>query len=540
MPPMNPLRAAWDYLRGADLQAQQLPRTEALGQNKATPPPTERKLYYWPDIGAAITLGTLVHGPGASELLGAATGHSQDANSAVFATLMAICNAYSAAPLRVYERTSKGSPEIVPEHPLELLWRRPNRHMTGKELAWWVQWAKHVHGNAYFRKVRAGNPDTGNVIELWPVSPTVIAPVTTREDRRRGAFISYYKWEYETGKFAELAPEQVVHYKFGIDDYDHRLGVSPLKRLLREVLTDEEATRFTEALLRNFAIPGMVATTQGDLSEAEADEIKQKLSMKFGSDQRGNVAVLTEGMTVSQFGFSPQQMDMKILHNIPETRIAAVFGVPAIVVGLAAGLERSTYANVREAREMLFEQKILPDYEFDTARLDLQLLPDFTSDPKLFCAYDLLDVRALQEDENQRWARLTSSLQAGGITRNTYLNELGYDPEPDTDDVVYVPTSVKPTKPEDLAKEPEPVPMAEGEGEGEGADQETLPDDRAGQRRLPAPRDDEEEAERQRRLPARERLRLLEQRQRRPHRHGSRRTSSRRSLRRCGNWRFPH
>lgn len=452
----NPLRAAWDYLRGADLQP---PRTALPAPAAATKtqPVVEQKLYYNTDVGAAIRLGTLVHGPGASELLGMAYGAGQDGNSAVFATLMAICNAYPAAPLRVYRRTTKGSPEIVDNHPLEQLLRRPNPHMTGKELVWWMQWALHVYGNAYWRKVRAGNPLTGNVVELWPVSPATLEPRTTREDRARGMFISHYRHEYETGKYENLPVENVVHFKFGVDDYDHRLGTSPLKRLLREVMTDDEATKFTDNLLHNYAVPGLVAQTQADLDEATADAIKQKLSSKFGNGNQGNVAVLDNGMTMQQFGFSPQQMDMKALHNIPETRIAAVFGVPAIVVGLAAGLERSTFSNVREAREMLFEQKILPSYEFDAARLDLQLLPDFATDPALFCAYDILDVRALQEDENQRWTRLTASLEKGGITRNTYLNELGYDPETD-EDVIYVPSSVTPTKPEDLAAPPEPAP----------------------------------------------------------------------------------
>jgi HK97 family phage portal protein len=334
----NPLRAAWDYLRGADLQPPRTP-LPAPGAATKTQPVLEQKLYYNTDVGAAIRLGTLVHGPGASELLGMAYGAGQAANSAVFACLSTICTAYTEAQPRVYRLPRDGgTPEVLPEHPLEVLLDEPNPALTGIELRWWTQWALKVDGNAYWHKARAGDGTTGNVVALWPRSPGTIAPITTKADRQRGVFVSFYRWEYETGKYQDIPPENVVHFRAGLDDYDLRLGCSALKRLLRQVSTDEEATAFTDALLKNYAVPGLVAQAQGDLDEATADAIKQKLSTKFGSGNQGNVAVLDNGMTLASFGFSPQQMDMKTLHRVPEERIAAVLGVPAIVAGLGAGL----------------------------------------------------------------------------------------------------------------------------------------------------------------------------------------------------------
>jgi len=503
----------------------QLPRTEALSQSKGVMRPgaaptsaPERKLYYYDDIGAAIRLGTLVHGPGASELLGYATGHGQDANSAVFACLTKVCTAYTEAQPKVYRfPRDGGSPDVLPDHPLEVLLDEPNPHLTGIELRWWTQWALKVHGNAYWRKARAGNPDTGNVVELWPISPTLVAPITSREDRRRGIFISHYRWEYETGKFEDIPLHNLVHFRAGLDDYDHRLGVSGLRRLLRQVSTDEEATRFTDSLLRNYAVPGLVAKTDADLQQQDADAIKQKLSFSFGAGQRGNVAVLDNGMDVAQFGFSPEQMNLAALHRVPEERIAAVIGIPAIIAGLGAGLERSTYSNFREAREMFTEQDILPLYVADAAVINRHLKPDFTTDRRLQVQFDIAKMRALQEDEDARYKRLTEALSKGGITLNTYLSELGFPPEPNGD-IYYLPTTIKPTKPEDLAKAPDPMPLP---GAADGTDDPALADGRSGQRRLPPPGDaGDDEGQEQRSLPAgqrmtkaRLRLRVLEGRQ---------------------------
>mgnify|MGYP003580605042 CR=1 FL=1 len=142
----NPLTAALGYLRGDDLKAR-VPQTPPL-----TPKGMGRKLWYYNDwgIGVALRMGTLVHGPGATELLGQAFGnYGQDANSAVFACLAYIGRKFPSAPLRVWRRDPEGGePDVVPDHPLEELVARPNGHMTGKELWYWTQWAKHTSGNA--------------------------------------------------------------------------------------------------------------------------------------------------------------------------------------------------------------------------------------------------------------------------------------------------------------------------------------------------------------------------------------------------------
>jgi phage portal protein BeeE len=131
---------------------------------------------------------------------------------------------------------------------------------------------------------------------------------------------------------------------------------------------------------------------------------------------------------MKQYGFSPEQMDMKALHRVPEERIAAVLRVPAIIAGLGAGLDRSTYANFREAREMFAEMTILPLYGFDQATVNTQLLPDFTNDPRVSTAFDITDLRALQEDEDKKYARLNIGVQGRWVTKNEARADVGLSP----------------------------------------------------------------------------------------------------------------
>lgn len=419
----NPVAAAWDFLRGNDLKVT-LPEPEPERKELAT---------FWPGVPPG-TPGTGLYQrflpdspptwvPGAPRSAGAA------ANSAVFACLNVICTAFPEPPLRVFRRQTEGEPRALPDHPLQALLDRPNPYHSVTELWYWIQFAKHVHGNAYLEKVRAGDPDAGNVVELWPLSPTRMEPITTPEDRRRGVLISWYEYETEPGKRRRLRPEDVVHFRLGLEDADHRLGCSPLRRLLQEIASDEETTRFMLALLGNCAVPGLIVTTPDrTLSQEDAERLKANISTRFSGDSRGTVGVLNNGATAAQFGFSPEQLDLKALHRVPEERISAVMRVPAIVAGLGAGLDRSTYANVREAREMFTETTLVPLWNDDAGTVNLQLLPDFDRNRRTFCKFDLTDVRALQEDEDKKYARLDLGVQHKWITVNEARQDVGLPP----------------------------------------------------------------------------------------------------------------
>jgi HK97 family phage portal protein len=207
----------------------------------------------------------------------------------------------------------------------------------------------------------------------------------------------------------------------GVDDNDHRLGMSPLQRVIREVCSDEEAMRFTQALLTNMGAVGLVVTLPPNvpMTREEAEELRGRIDDKFAADGRGRTTVLTNGATMTQTGFNPQQLNLKDAHRIPEERIAAVLGVHPMVAGLGAGLDRSTFSNFEEARDALYEQTVVPLYEADAETWQKHLLrPDFDTNKAVSVRYDISDVRALQEDQNDIYARLSMAVEKKWITRN--------------------------------------------------------------------------------------------------------------------------
>jgi HK97 family phage portal protein len=431
----NPIIA---FLRGDHLARKRQPEPPPAPAEKVL----ERKLYLYPDylnpvvasdpdIYAAIRMGTLVHGPGATELTYGAW-HYNDANSAVFACLSAIATAYPEAPAKVYKNPGPDQ-EDLPDHPLKQLLDRPNPYISREDLWHYTQWCKHVSGNAYWRKIRSAGPGT-NVIALWPISPMRIQPVTTKADAQNGIFISYYAYSYDPSQDPEQIPAQdIVHFRLGVDDKDHRVGCSPLARLVREVAGDDEAHSWQAAMLSNGGSVGMLIQVPIDsnITQDQAEEMKARFEERFGGNNRGRTGVLMGGASAQPYGFSPEQMDMKQLHRIPEERISAVLRVPAIIAGLGAGLDRSTYANFREAREMFAEMTLLPLYYFDAATLNMQLTPEFTSDPHTQVIFDTTDLRALQEDEDAKYQRLDLGVRGGWIRKNEARTDVGLPPDMD-------------------------------------------------------------------------------------------------------------
>jgi HK97 family phage portal protein len=452
----NPLDVALGWLRGTDLQPAEVAATEvAVGS-------VQRKLFQWQDPGALIVPPTMVTGP-AQWFYADPIVAQTDGNSAVWSCLLALSNAHIEPPLKVWRgdpdsAVGVATAEWLADSALQLLLMDPNPVHTPPEVWFWTSWAKHTDGNAYLRKVRSGDPNTGNVVQLWPISPRLIRPITYKGSPN---FIDAYRYSYAPGKYDDIDPRNIVHFRIGIDDQDHRLGLSPIKRLLREIASDQSATQYTDALLRNFGIPGLVVTVpqNSSLNEQQADEIKQRIEQRFGYENRGNVGVLTAGATIAQFGFSPDQLNMKELHEVPETRICAVMGVPPVIAGLSSGLGQSqNYASMKVIRENFTELTVVPLWRMDAAKLNKELRPDFTAETTVRIGYDLSMVRALQEDRNQLFTRLDNAVRTGWVLPNEARAEVGYAPKPWGE----VPM-------------PQPAPLVSGGGAGQQTNAGTVP-----------------------------------------------------------------
>jgi HK97 family phage portal protein len=378
-------------------------------------------------------------------------------NAAVMACVLWFCRTFPEAPLRVSTLDRKGQPQPDEQHPLKQLLDTPNPYYSG-ELLWYGTLADWMlTGNAYWLKVRSG---AGRVIELWWVPSTMIEPKWPDDG---SAYLSHYDYT-PNAKPIRVETADVVHFRYGLDPQNTRKGLSPLASLFREVFTDDEAANYTASMLRNVGVPPVVISPELDkdgngpkMDQAGADEVKGRFQDLSTGDERGKAIVMRGATKITTLGFKPSDMDTKSSRRIPEERISAIFGTPAVVVGLGAGLDRSTFANFSEAREAAYESNVIPSQRLLAGELRTQLLPDFGDRAKLRIDFDLSEVRVLQTDQNALHQRAREDLKAGLLSRNQALEVIGEEPDP-SGDVIYVPIGVTVTPADALTEQPLPAP----------------------------------------------------------------------------------
>lgn len=304
--------------------------------------------------------------------------------------------------------------EKVPDHPLLALLKKPNEYYDGELLLQGIVLSLALSGNGYCIIVPS---KTGMPNELWWTPHTMIHP---RWPEDGSVFISHYEYSPDGQKKFSIDPTDVIHFRFGLDINDPRMGLNPLRTIQRESYTDQEAANWVASLMRNGAYPGIIISPNDanrPYSPEEKERAEKKLMQRFTGDNRGKPLVMSGSTTVANFGWSPMEVDMRGIRRLPEERISAVMNLPAVVAGLGAGLDRSTFSNMAEAREMAYESAIIPLQKLLAKTIAQNLLSRYEDDINQWKLYfDTSNIRVLAEDELRKAQRCVA-LVRGGIMR---------------------------------------------------------------------------------------------------------------------------
>ncbi|MFZ9311747.1 MAG: phage portal protein, partial [Arenimonas sp.] len=361
-------------------------------------------------------------------------------NSAFNQCLAWITRNFPQGVFQVIREQRDGTKKPVENHPLTDLVYMPNGGY-GADALWAGTLASYfLDGNAYWIKVRNVR-GLGVPSALWYCPHWMIEPAWSSDG---GEFISHYEYRVN-GKTVKLKIDDVVHFRFGLDPNNTRKGRSPMRAVLREAFTDDEASYFAAALLKNMAIPGVVLAPSESIgmNATKAEQIKELWKRKFGGDNRGEPLILDFQASIDTIGFSPNDLNFEVLRRIPEERISGAFGIPAIVAGLGVGLDASTYNNLANLKKSAFEECLMPAWECFADTLATQLLPDFTTRPDEWCRFDVANVRALQENEDARHKRIREDFHQGLISFNESRSALGLPPLP-AGDYWLIPNNARP------------------------------------------------------------------------------------------------
>lgn len=340
------------------------------------------------------------------------------ANAAVYGCILALAIGFSEPPRKVYDLDGKP----LPKHALQKLLRRPNSLMSEAEFSTYcIVWLA-IGGNLYIHKVRS---KAGKVIELWPYHAGHVTPIPGGPN-----WIKYYEYDPGTGVKIRIEPEDMIHMKWPLPDPEQPwMATPPLLHAAREVDTDNEATKYLFSLLKNDALPRTVIEMPADssLSPDQFKRLKQQFNERYGGDKRGSVGLLEGGAKLNRIALNMQELAFESLRRVPEARIAMAFRVPPVIAGLNVGLEFGNDRASFEGALFQFTSGILTTlWRLMESELSQSLGMEFGDEIEI--KHDLSMVRALQENENDKWKRLDMAVRGGWVTPNEARSKVGFDP----------------------------------------------------------------------------------------------------------------
>lgn len=350
-------------------------------------------------------------------------------NSAVAICLGWIGDNFPEPRLVIEKRAAAGPVEQLYEHAALSLVENPNPYYDGDALLAATAMSYAGHGNAYWYKARNA---AGRVAELWFVPHWRVRPVWPEDGSE---FISGYVYTVD-GHETPWRREDVVHFRFGMDGRNQRLGQSRLWPVLREVVTDNEAATLMAALLRNMGILGVLispASADVEIDDADAEAMRAQYRDRHTGESGGMPFISSAPLKVDRLGLTPEELALDKLRNVPESRICAALRLSGMVVGLNVGDTQRTFSNYAQARRAAYEDCLGPMHRRIARTLSRELLPELGGKPGERIGWDYTQVIALQDDRMEVYRQSTMAVRGGWMQVNEARRRAGLADDPGQD-----------------------------------------------------------------------------------------------------------
>lgn len=348
-------------------------------------------------------------------------------NAVVFKCIEDISRAVSSVP--VYVKID--GKDASDSHPLYKLLARPNpataREPMIKELATWLL----ATGNTYIEAVTPGKIPA----ELWVKKSHKVRVKPGRN------MVAAYEYNAAFGG-VEWPVDQVtgrcdlLHIKSTslTDDF---YGMSPLTAAAINVDQMNEIDVWNYSMLnRGPSFRGVFTSSGSDLTAGDITLIREQLeSRKYsGARSGGNIPIMPAGLAYQSTELNPSDMAIIEAKDMTARFICFAFGYPSLLLGLSIG---STFNNVKEAREYLWDNTVIPITDSIYSELS-QWMQQWFPGVKICPDYD--QVPALQQ---KRMDSLTALDKVSFLSVNEKREASGYDKVANGDDI-YVSAGVMP------------------------------------------------------------------------------------------------
>lgn len=316
---------------------------------------------------------------------------------------------------KYYRPVDSQQAEPVEDHPVIKLMAQPDPMVMGSLFWGWVIQDYKLFGNTYLRKIRSTTRGVVTALQFLPQD--MVRPVGNGVNP-----LTHYVYTTD-GRSFDIPVSDIIHIRYNRDPSDIRLGRSPVMAVLREIATDNTASSTAYGLLANGAMPSLIVGPDAkdqtvDISMDDARQVKRQLHEDLTGDGSGGIVVMTGAYKMDRVSLTPSELALDSVRRVPEERICSALGINPMVLGLGAGLERSTYSNYERAQQAAWEDGMVPLLRVLADAVTADLLPEYPETQEGdFVQYDLEQVRALGDDLAAEADRAEKLYKAGIIDR---------------------------------------------------------------------------------------------------------------------------
>lgn len=341
--------------------------------------------------------------------------------AAVYTCIRILSESSAALPLRIYKRRDDEGKDVMRDHAVAKLLRRPNPWQTEFDFREMIVGHKMLRGNFYARKLFRGD---GSIEMLIPMHPDRVRVAQLDEKAGRRAYELVYEYTAPGGEKVTLLADEVFHVRLGGD----LIGRSPIE-VVRETFGLAMAERdYAARLFGNSAqpkgalkIPAVIKDDKTIAQIRDAWERRHK-----GPENAHRLAILEGGMEWQAIGMTAEDSQFIEGRKLSRSEIFGIFRVPPHMGG---DLERSTNNNIEHQGLEFSTGTMLPL----TVRVDQAIERDLIGDEtgEIFAEHNLDGL--LRGDIKSRYFAYSTGIQWGIVNPDECRAKENMNPRPGGD-----------------------------------------------------------------------------------------------------------
>ena len=380
-------------------------------------------------------------------------------NPDVYAVVSAIAQKASELDVKICIKNKYGEEEEILEHELLDRLYSPNDQQSKLDFIEQIAGYLMLTGNSYiYTQAPEDGPNAGKPIGMY-VLPSQFTDVVGGNyfEPISGYEISLWRG----GDYQKFGKDEIIHLKnaqYMYGEGQERYGMSPIRAAWNSVQTGNSGYEANKKGLDNMGPPGVLFDKGNGMEQTflEADQqknLEDKFRKMSGTSNSGTIAVTSGNLDYINFGLSA--IDLAIMDTLKMTLldVCNIYHVPSQLFNSEVG---KTYTNLKEARQQMYTDAVLPLANKVYSKISKSLIPRY-KDLKAKNAYLKVvtsNVPELQADMKELAEWLD---KAWYLTPNEARQKMSFDPiEDEMMDEVYinasrVPLSMSGMQPEAMA-----------------------------------------------------------------------------------------